>query len=358
MRCASQTPQWSIPGIGVLRPCLDRVTIVSSATVGALKHFLPMAALAKVSHSFTINTYTGPDPCLQSRIIIVGTHTSDPWSLLAQHKRALGQHRVTQAEIAFDVSAESLNDARQTMLKLVGLLAKPRHQRRCVLSVHKPYQSPPPGCTAEPTFYFEDCESSVKLKCYVRYEKLPGGGFGGPCVRLEWTLTGKRALTRHLGGNQIKHLLAADLNTFLTRSIRLERANHFALGNLFRGIKDFKKPWKDPERAVCLILRWLAYREHESFGGDSQLALAICQNSPAQIRGYCRELRDRKHRRKRGRPKKHRPSLRTAITDARINRCFERLHLAPVAASYNKAGRLKFSPKQSNRIRQITTLQA
>jgi hypothetical protein len=242
----SQTPQWSIPGIGALQPCFDRVTIVSSATVGALKHFLPVEALKKVSHSFTIKTYTGPDPWLQSRIVAVGAHASDLWSLLAQHEPVLAQNGVTVAEIAFDISAQSVDDARETMLKLVGLLAKPRHQRRFVLLVHNPCGSPPPGCVAEPTFYFEDPKSSVKLKCYIRYEKLPGGGFGGPCVRLEWTLTGKRALTRHLGGNQIKHLLTADLNAFLRRNIRLERANHVALGNLFRGIKDLRKQWKDP----------------------------------------------------------------------------------------------------------------
>jgi len=57
-------------------------------------------------------------------------------------------------------------------------------------------------------------------------------GFGRPCVRLEWTLTGKRAVNRHLGRNQIYHLATADLNAFLRRNIRLERVDHVALGNL------------------------------------------------------------------------------------------------------------------------------
>jgi hypothetical protein len=325
----SQTPQWSIPGIGALQPCFDRVTIVSSATVGALKHFLPVEALKKVSHSFNITTYDGPDPRLHSRILAVGTQTSNPWSLLAKHARALRQNRITEAEVAFDVGVSSIDDARGTMIKLVKVLAKPRHQRRSVLSVHKPDRKPPEGCVPEPTLYFEDRRSSVKLKCYVRHEKLAaGGGFGELCMRLEWTLAGKRALTRHLGGNQIKHLLTADLNAFLRRNIRLERANHVALGNLFRGIKDLRKQWKDPEKQAFLRLRILADREEAKYG-DSQLALLVCQNSPAQIRGYCRELRDGNHRRRRGRPKKQNPSSRTPITDYRINQCFKQIQLIP-----------------------------
>jgi hypothetical protein len=330
MRPRSPTPRWSIPGVGVLRPCFDRVNIVSSATVGALKRLLPMAALARVSHSFDIITYDGPDPRLRSRIVAVGTHSSNLWSLLAQHARALAQHRITQAEIAFDVSACSVDDARETMFKLVSLLAKPRHQRGHVLSVYKSYQTPPPGCVAEPTFYFENRNAGVKLKCYVRKRKLPAGGaFGEPCMRLEWTLTGQPALTRHLGGNHIRHLLTADLNAFLKRNIRLERPNYVALGNLLRGLKNLKKQWKEPKKAAFLILRRLAYRELGKFGDDSQLAVFVCQNSPAQIRGYCRELRDRKRGTRRGRPKERKPSSRRPITDHRINACFDRIELHP-----------------------------
>jgi hypothetical protein len=337
MRPPSQTAQWSIPGIGVLRPCFDRVTIVSSAPVGALMRSLPIAVLKKASHSFDILTYTGPDLWLKSRIIAVDTHTSNPWSLLAQHEPVLAQNRVTVAEIAFDVSAQSVKDARETMLKLVGLLAKPRHQRRCVLSVHNPYGRPPPGCTSEPTFYFEDPQSSVRLKCYVRHEKLPGRGFGGPCVRLEWTLTGQRALTRHLGGNQIEHLIAADLNAFLKRNLRLERANYVALGNLFFGHKCLADQSTDLANVALRILDLLSYRERDKFGGDRKLAEATCRKSPAQIRGYCREVRDRKRRRRRGRPTKHKPSFSVPITNARINRCFDRVQLTPAASPYNKA---------------------
>ena len=73
------------------------------------------------------------------------------------------------------------------MFALVGQLGKRRHQRGYISSVHKPDDTPPAGCVAEPTFYLEDRKGSVGLKCYARHQKHPGGGFGGLCVRLEWT---------------------------------------------------------------------------------------------------------------------------------------------------------------------------
>src|SRR5215470_16923927 len=129
---------------------------------------------------------------------------------------------------------------------------------------------------------------------------FPGGGFGRPCVRLEWTLTGKRAL---LGGNQIYHLATADLNAFLRRNIRLERVDHVALGNLLfpprRIPPDSPTPWNDPDyratRAAFLDLSLLAEREVDKFGGDPTAAWRTCRDSPAQLRGYLRGLREGKH---------------------------------------------------------------
>ena len=117
--------------------------------------------------------------------------------------------------------------------------------------MHKPDDTPPAGCLSEPTYYLEDRKGSVGLKSYVRYQKEPGGGFGVLCVRLEWTLTGKRALTRHIGGNRIQHLLTADLNSFIKRNLRLERVDHVALGNLLfppRPIPpNSQAPYDDPD---------------------------------------------------------------------------------------------------------------
>jgi hypothetical protein len=110
-----------------------------------------------------------------------------------------------------------------------------------------------------------------------------------------------------------------------------------ALGNLFCGRKitarrdqprtyaTWKERWSDPdyhaERAAFLVLRLLAYREEDRFG-DWELALLICQNSPAQIRGYLTTFRDGKCPAKRGRPKKQLPRQRS-ITDYQINKCFD-----------------------------------
>jgi hypothetical protein len=335
----SHWPQWSIPGVGPLQPCFDRVEIVSSAPVGKLKARLPVAALELACHRFELLTYTGPDPRLRSRIVTVGSHAANPWPVLARHEADLDRYRITRAEIAFDAPAASIEVGRDRLFGLISQLGKRRHQRDHIISVHKPDDTPPAGCVAEPTFYLENRKSSVGLKCYARHEKQPGGKFGGLCVRLEWTLTGKRALTRHLGGNQIKYLLTADLNAFLSRNLRLERVDHVALGNLLfitprRIPPNAQAPWNDPDyrakRAAFLRLRVLAEREADKFG-DSTEAWRIWRDSPAQIRGYLQGLRDGKRPRKRGRSK-GRPSYRRPITDYRINACFQPTELMPVTA--------------------------
>jgi hypothetical protein len=331
-------PQWSIPGVGPLQPCFDRVEIVSSAPVGKLKKLLPIAALELACHSFELRTYTGPDPRLWSRIVIVSSHAANPWLILARHEANLGRYSITKAEIAFDVQAPSIEVARDGLFALIGQLGKRRHQRGHIFSVHKPDNTPPAGCVAAPTFYLEGRKGSVGLKCYVRHQKQPGGGFGGLCVRVEWTLTGKPALTRHLGGNRINHLATADLNAFLKRSLRLERVDHVALGNLLfpprRIPPNAQAPWNDPayraRRAAFLALRLLAERETDKFG-DPIAAWKTCRDSPAQIRGYLRELRDGNRPRKRGRPKQ-KPRYRRPITDYRINQCFQPVELMPVTA--------------------------
>src|SRR6266540_2607822 len=246
-------PQWSIPGLGPLQPCFDRVEIVSSDPVGKLKKRLPIAALELACHRFELRTYSGPDPRLRSRIIIVGSHTTDPWQILAEHEADLDRYRITRAEIAFDVLAASIDAARDRLFALVSQLGKRWHQRDHIFSVHKPNDTPRAGYVSEPTFYLEGRKGSVGLKCYARHEKQPGGGFGGLCVRLEWTLTGKRALTRHIGGNQIHHLATADLNAFLKRNLRLERVDHAALGKLLFPRSRIppnaqaRAPWNDPD---------------------------------------------------------------------------------------------------------------
>jgi len=266
-----------------------------------------------------------------------------PLQILAEHKALLGDHRVVEVEIAFDVVADAASGAQEGLVALVGQIVKPRHQRRHIRAEYHPDQTPPPGCTRGPTFYFEDRKSGVKLKAYVRLRKLPGGGFDDEHVRLEWTLSRKPAVVRHVGGNKIEDLLTADLGEFMERNLRLEEVNHVKLGYLLGGIpsRRRKKPQNPPasnrptileqlrdadyraRQRAGVLLRRLANREEKKFA-DYEQALWVCQHSPAQIRGYLKEQRDGGHPRKRGRPRNV-PRRERPITDYQIDSCFRRI---------------------------------
>jgi hypothetical protein len=328
-----------------LRPRIPKVW--PARPVGTLRALLPITALRLQCHSFELLRHPGPDPRLPSRIVMVGSQAANPWPILARHGAELGRYSITRAEIAFDAEAGSIEAAREGLFALVGQLSKRRHQRGHIFSVHKPDDRPKIGCVAEPSFYLEGRKGSVGLKCYARHQKRPGGVFGGLCVRLEWTLTGKPALERHLGGNQIDHLAKADLNAFLKRNLRLERVDHAALGKLLFPPRPIppktQAPMNDPDyrakRAAVHALQLLAARELGKFG-DWDAAWKTCWESPAQIRGYLRSLRDRQRRRKRGRrgrPKgksRYRPITDfRPITNYRIDACFRRIELMPVTSA-------------------------
>ena len=339
----SASTNWAIPNVGTLRPCFDRVVIVSRTPVGILNTRLPLQILRKVSHSFHITTYKGQHPWLRSVITLVCAQDHRPLQILAERKALLGDHRVVEVEIAFDVVADAASGAQEGLVALVGQIVKPRHQRRHIRAEYHPDQTPPPGCTRGPTFYFEDRKSGVKLKAYVRLRKLPGGGFDDEHVRLEWTLSRKPAVVRHVGGNKIEDLLTADLGEFMERNLRLEEVNHVKLGYLLGGIpsRRRKKPQNPPASNRPTILdqlrdadyrarqragvqsHWLANREEKKFA-DYEQALWVCQHSPAQIRGYLNELRDGGHPRKRGRPRNV-PRRERPITDYQIDSCFRRI---------------------------------
>jgi hypothetical protein len=335
---------WSIPGVGVFHAHFDRIEIVSTASVGALKRLLPMEELQGAAASVTIVTWKGPDPRLRSRIKVVCADELGPLRILAQHEAALGNYRITQVEIALDPPEDTRSGATGTARALVMKTTKLRHRRGHLRSVYK-RDRPPPGCLPEPTVYYENRGSSVRLKNYSRLQKFAGGDFGEPHARLEWTISGKPAIVRYFGGNTIDHLLTADLDAFIDRNLRLEEVDHVTLGYMLQRVaasrrrrkqpaqpgnaaKSILDQFRDPDywarRVAFQALRWLAYREQENLGGDFQQALWICQNSPAQIRGYLKELRDRTPPTRRGRPKniRHR---RKPITDYMINRCFRRI---------------------------------
>src|SRR5262249_62262143 len=78
MFAATIDTKWAIPNVGALRPCFDRVVIVSRTPVGILHTRLPLQILRKVSHSFHITTYTGQHPRLQSVITLVCAQDQRP----------------------------------------------------------------------------------------------------------------------------------------------------------------------------------------------------------------------------------------------------------------------------------------
>jgi hypothetical protein len=328
-----QVSSWAIPGVGVARAHFDRVCIASSNTVGALKALLPIHELKQLTHKFDIITPRAFDPRLLSSTVLVEADGTSPWQLLQRHEQVFANYRATRAEIACDVNVNSIATAYDAMHAFVGLLDKPRHQRSHLRLAYERDKMPPAGCVSElPTIYYEHLSSSIALKCYARYRKLACGRFGGLCVRLEWTLKGKRAIERYLGGNQIKDLAIADLADFCRQNMRLVRVDYAMLGELFGGqpvaaASSRMAQWTDPSylarRAAHLNLRLLADREYENGKlPDREWAMWICQNSPAQIRGVCNELRDKDRKTARGRPSARPLPSRPSVTDYRIKGCF------------------------------------
>ena len=104
---ASQAPRWRIPGVGVLLPRLDKVRLVSSATVGALKKMLPIDDLKRASHAADVVTPPGKFPGLRSTVWFVGGDDCSPCEFLATREPVLASYRIVEAEVAFDVAAKS-----------------------------------------------------------------------------------------------------------------------------------------------------------------------------------------------------------------------------------------------------------
>ena len=91
---------------------------------------------------------------------------------------------------------------------------------------------------------------------------------------------------------------------------------------------------KDPDykakRVALETLYWLAIREVKlGHYPDFEHALVACQNSPAQIRAFLKELRDGTRPRRRGRPRTVKRAIRP-ITDYQIDSCFRRVKLTRV----------------------------
>ena len=180
----------------------------------------------------------------------MGAGNEQVWRLLKRHEHRLKRYWITLVELAFDVRNCFVEDVQPRLLALTARLDKRWQQRGHLHLMSKPGAKVSSGyLPGMPTIYYEERRSSVSMKCYGRRAKLPGGRFGACMIRLEWTLKGKPALVRHLGGNQITDLLAADLNAFLKRNLRLARVDHVAVGKLFkvrRGRNQARsmRPWR------------------------------------------------------------------------------------------------------------------
>src|SRR5947209_8655384 len=113
-------PRFAVPGVGVLRPCFDRVVFVSTKPVAALLVLLPVATLKQVSHSFDVIRYQGRDPRLQSRLILVCGYSLEPLLILASYNNCLGRYRITSAELAADVGPGPIEAARERRFALLA----------------------------------------------------------------------------------------------------------------------------------------------------------------------------------------------------------------------------------------------
>lgn len=304
----------------MLRSRSDRFITISRCVK---KNGLPLAALSRISHSVNILTYRGPDPRLRSVIDVVGAKDTSPWQLLAQHTHCLANYRITQAEVALDLPLRAIADAEATVLRLAQRLDKPWHQRGDIRLVYAPTAVPPPGCVDFPTIYYEHRRSSVGLKCYVRKRKCAAGKFGSLCVRIEWTLTGRRALTRHLGGIDLHSLSTDNLTKFINRNLRLVQVDYAALGKLFKWKNlsgEYHGPWAQPEyrarRALHMLTAHYFGSNLETDQSDWwRMMREVFQTSPAQVRGLCRRWWHGGSRKK---------SL-ASVSDYRINACFHRV---------------------------------
>jgi hypothetical protein len=287
---------------------------------------LPMKELKQASHKFHIEDYEWSQ-LYESKISITSTANGNPFWLLREWEDHLGHYAITRVEIAADHLVTTEVEAIDALRKAVATITKPRHQRTYVWAeFNESQEAPPGGCLKGPTIYFEHPKSTMRLKLYCRYDKRVIEPFSDsvtkqPLMRIEWSLQGG-AIKTHLGGRQLDHLLSVDLNEFVYNNLRVEQINYMQLAHLFspRAAARFSDP--DKRRLTRHpISRWLYYRDLHRFPTD-ELALLICQKSPAYLRGYLRELRDGKYTRRRGRPKARTGHRKRIITDYQINRCF------------------------------------
>jgi len=322
-------PRLYVPELGTLQPTFDRVIIASTVKEKDLWQALPIKDLKGAAHYFHIKSIADRSPWYASQIILTCTPFADPLWLLSLCDYALGFHVVSHVELAFDLPAASVEDARDKLEWLASRIRK-RHQTRPGISiVSDDMNDPPEGCLNLPTLYYEDRSSTVNLKLYARQEKLLRGKFGNLCVRLEWSLSGA-AIQRHLGGNQLDNLVDADLNGFLERQLCLEEVDLDRLDILLCGGRTkrrrtkkgkTRKPSRFPRTPTSAIFRHIGDISDTWSPDDHELVRRIRQTSPAHIRGVLRKIVKRVGRK--CRVDQDRARRRNQLTPYRIDQCFK-----------------------------------
>ena len=314
-------------------PTIDRVELVSSVATYDLWQTLPIKKLKDAAAYFHIRQIKHPKSRYKSRIILICTPHADPIRLLFDSEPTLDNYVVSEAELAFDLPATSVEDAGEKLLWLACHIRKRNHSSGKVRVVSDAWEKPPPGCLNLPTLYFEYPSSTIALKLYARYEKLPGGKFGKPIVRVEWTLRGS-ALERHLGGKRLADLVVADLNEFLEKQICLEQVDQDQLelllsdgGRRFTRTRRRKSTKLDDkfQRPLSSIFAHTGNVSETWTRDESEFVRRIRGESPAHIWGLLRRLRDGGQ--KSARMGQRRSRRRMKFSDHHIKKCFRHIPL-------------------------------
>ena len=227
-----------LPLIGPAAVHLDRVHIASSTKKAELKASPLHRELKRLAHSVDVKQRNKFKGRYKANIDFVCTEDTGALRALTAAEQLLGTYSVTEAEVALDGHAASLAEAEALAASLIRVVGKPRHYRQGIEWAWKPprtdeerHELERKGLFDQPTYYFEASNRELKLKIYIRREKRANGQFGGCVVRIEWTLN-YRAVRRYFGGNTIRHLLEADLASFVDKQLILEEVVWVAVGKL------------------------------------------------------------------------------------------------------------------------------
>ncbi|MCY1333052.1 hypothetical protein D9M68_367950 [compost metagenome] len=334
----------TIPGLGTAYIEFDQVTLGSTVPPVRLGAALPMAELKAAFFAFDVHE-SPPNAHYWSEIRGTCTTGGGGLAALLPYAALLERHAATEVEVAADFPCNSGQETAEMLPRVIGQLYKPYHRRGRLRVVVDPAQiTGPRGCLPLPTFYFEDRSARTRLKVYGRERKSAGGTFEGYAVRVEWTLRGDTIKDQlRLGGKQLQDLQSADLADFVRRNLIQAEIDHSRLGRLFLSRGQLQRLGRQkadrrfvPDgmtardywamRAGMLFLHVRAARDVDRLGG-AEWATEVAQNSPAQVRGYLKELQHREEKRLRQSARKV-GRMRRRL--GRTRRRFSRHHLKQI----------------------------